>query len=80
MANRIEGNAKGTELDKRTYLYGVKVFSECSKCKTEFEYDLGFDYLSYPVVGEPSRVHFYCEDCDEYWDIAVVLEVNLRLA
>lgn len=80
MANRIEGEAKGAELDKRTYLPGIKVFSTCPKGGEEHVKNMEHDYLSYPTVGEEETINFWCEDHDEEWSVFVVLDLTLRLA
>ena len=66
MANlRVEGNSKpGTELNvKRFYVPGFIIKSDCPNCGKEQDQDLGDQYLSYPSLGVPSKVHFACEPC-----------------
>lgn len=80
--NRIIGTpSKGEELEiKRFYIPGAVIESECPKCNSPIEVDLGDEYLSYPVMGQPEEVSFYCDDCDHYWIVNVILELSIKLA
>lgn len=87
--NRIEGSCKGAEIDvKRFYVPGVTIHTECPKCGSQKQLDLGDDYLSHPVAGSPERVGFYCESetegpekyCNTEWDVKVILDITVRLA
>lgn len=86
--NKITGDSIGLELDvKRFYIPGVIVHSECPKCGSPKQADLGDDYLPFPVVGVPESIHFYCESeaegpdkyCDTEWAVEVILDLSVRL-
>lgn len=86
MSNRVEGGGAVIETDeKRFYMPGVKIYSNCPDCGKERVHDLSSDYLSYPSFNTIEPVPFYCGDCDGpngdcEWDVDCVLEFNLRLA
>ena len=86
--NRIEGSVKGEKIDvKRFYLPGIVVHSECPVCNSHKWMQLDVAYLSYPVVGSPEAIHFYCESemegpkkyCDAEWTVEVILDISVRL-
>jgi len=66
---------------KRLYL-PFRVEDDCPECGKRCVHDLNSDYLSYPVLGEPIHLSFYCEDGHEVeeWTQTVVLNVTLEPA
>lgn len=74
----LENVGKGTELDKRTYIDGVVVEKVCN-CGEVLTFDLGRDYLNYPIVGQPYSLSFYCEKCEEDFDDAVEVTISINL-
>lgn len=74
----IEGECKGAELDKRTYLPGIFIKSKCPKCGAPYEDDLSDSYLSYPKVGKPHKLAAYCGACEHEWTLGSVV-VNFTL-
>ena len=67
----------GTIDVKRFYLDGVIITCDCDKCGSILERDFGSDYLSYPTVGEPEDIEFWCEDCDH--DITKTMTIKKML-
>lgn len=76
----IEGECKGAELDKRTYLPGIVIKSKCPECGAPYEMDLSDRYLSYPKVGKPYELTAYCGEgeCNYEWSLGSVV-VGLTL-
>lgn len=75
----LENVGVGTELAKRTHLEDVKIKRVCD-CGEELEKDLSNDYLSYPVVGYPETLNFYCDKCEkDFDDVTVTLSINLTV-
>lgn len=64
------------ELDKRFYVPFV-VQDDCEECGTVAKVDLEEQYLSYPVIGQPENIYFYCRNCEHEWQGRVVLDVTL---
>ena len=54
----------------------VAVAADCPKCGGITE----LDYLSYPRVGEPFEVAFYCCDCGHEWNDKAILTVQIEPA
>lgn len=76
----ITSTGSGGELDiKRLYL-PFEIKTECPKCKTETVRDLEQEYLSYPSIGKPEDVHFYCDECDHEWGEKIILEISIKKA
>lgn len=67
------------EMEKRCRVPFV-VEDACPECGASGDVDLEDHYLSYPVLGEPSKVYFSCETCDADWTAEVVLDVTLSPA
>jgi len=64
------------ELDKRFYAPFV-VQDKCEECGTVAKVDLEDQYLSYPIIGEPNELYFYCRKCEHDWRRRVVLDVTI---
>jgi len=62
---KIEGKVTGEVDYKRFYLPGLKITAQCPVCKKDLLFDGDHDYISYPKLGSPSVVYFYCEACDD---------------
>lgn len=63
---------------KRFYLPG-NVIEETCKCGGTAKLDLGRDYLSFPDVNEPYDVGMYCNRCDGFIIVKILLKLNLEL-
>ena len=74
----LENVGVGTELTKRFYLDDVVITKECS-CGAVMEKDLSSDYLSYPMVGYPENIYFYCDECGTEYEDAVKVTVIINL-
>jgi len=75
----VNPHEDGAELGKRTYLpFTVVANCPCRKGGT-FTKDLTVDYLSYPIVGEISTVSFYCDACNEEFQVNLRLNITLTL-
>lgn len=76
----IEGDCKGAELDKSTYLPGIVIKSKCPNCGAPYTQDMSDNYLSHPKVGEPYELHGYCNSCDHEWPLgSVVLNLTVTV-
>lgn len=80
----IAGKASGPTDTKRFYLPGVTIESLCPTCNEMQGVDFGSDYLSYPYIGKPFDLDFYCYECDNAglggeWSVRCILDVTLRL-
>lgn len=88
MSLRIEQDEEiSVEIEvKRFYIPGVTVYSTCPNCMKEHKFDFDNEYISYPVVNAPEKVHFYCTDCDEAgedvfeWTEELILRMTLESA
>ena len=78
MKKILENVGVGTELDKRFSLDNTVIKKQC-KCGEVLEYDLGFDYLSYPRVGYPETISMYCDNCMEDWEAVMKVTVVVNL-
>lgn len=87
--NKVTKNAgKFSEtLDKRFYA-PYTVHSHCPHCGSRETTNLEDHYLSYPVIGEPCKVYFYCDaktaddggECGWDWSVLVKVGVTITLA
>lgn len=69
------------ELDvKRFYLPGVTITDHCPSCRKLRHFDGDSEYISNPILNEPEAVTMYCEDCEENWEVDVVLTLVVTLA
>lgn len=75
MAKITIGN--GVELDKRFYVPGLELTSECPECETKATLSVVDEYLNYAVLGRDLEVYFNCYDCDREWDLLIKLEMTL---
>ena len=69
----------GTELSKRFNL-DAKIEKKCS-CGHIMVYDLNRNYLSYPSVGIPENIYFYCDECntDHKFPVKVTIRIDLEI-
>lgn len=72
----IEGKLEGTIDDKRFYLHGLNIRSECKNCKSNIEFDY---YLSHPEMNKEIDMDFYCHVCENEWIEKVKLNVELEV-
>lgn len=73
-------NNKPFEIEVKRFYFPYIITSCCSKCGDEFEFDGNSDYISYPVVGQPEKIYFYCDDCSHEWSEEIVLDINVKKA
>lgn len=59
---------------KRCYLPGAVIEVPCEKCGEKLVHDFGEQYLSYPVIGGEKIVRFYCEKCDEEYELSITIK------
>jgi len=82
-------NPPGDELGiKRFYVPGVVLRSKCPQCGMVDEKDLSDNYISYPQINEPTKVHFYCEHyadsqsedegCGHSWTEEVIVRIKIE--
>jgi hypothetical protein len=76
---KVIGTCGGAELDKRQHFPGIVLKSKCPNCGKAWKKDLAGDYLSYPVVGEPTNAYGYCENekCQHEWPVLVIVQVTI---
>lgn len=74
----LENVGQGTELAKRFCLDGVVLKKDCS-CGNIMEKNLENDYLSYPCVGYPESMYFYCENCEAEYEEALKVTIRINL-
>ena len=79
MNERITGQMKGQIDCKRFYMPGVRVHSECPKCGKHFDNEFEGDSFNNPFANEPEKLYFYCDHCNEEWQVPVILKVSLEI-
>lgn len=62
---------------KRLYL-PVEIKCKCPNCDKELIFDLDDDYLSYPELNEIEYLTTYCSECDDHYQIEVVLRMQIE--
>jgi hypothetical protein len=71
------------ELDKRFYVPGYVITDNCPDCGVAWSQDLGEQYLSYPKLDEPNKIHGYCEACGSSWlagEVLVRISIEIEKA
>ena len=59
----------------------VTITDNCPKCGTEVTRDFqGDNYISYPTIGEPEPIFFYCEPCRAEWKRHIVIQFSVTVA
>jgi hypothetical protein len=77
---RIIGKPEPQRLEiKRFYVTGLALSDDCPNCGKAVKIDLEEDYISYPSIGRPTPVHFYCP-CDTEWERNVIVNLTLKEA
>lgn len=69
----VSGNLEVDNI-KRCYVDGATIEVSCEKCGEILVTDFGAQYLSYPTVGEESLAYFYCEKCDEEYELPITIK------
>ncbi|MHA2062867.1 MAG: hypothetical protein ACXABY_00595 [Candidatus Thorarchaeota archaeon] len=81
MSTRIEGVCAGIPEEKRCYLPGIKIYSDCPDCGEECLLDLADQYLSYGST----TVTMYCSEeteegyCGAEWSFEIDGEIRIWL-
>jgi len=58
-----------------------KVTSDCPTCGEPCVKDLSHhDHLSYPSIGTPMDLNFYCDECEGEWSKNIILDFTLKAA
>lgn len=77
---RITGKPEPQRLDvKRLYVTGLVLSDDCPECGKPVVIDLDNDHISYPSIGRPTPVYFYCP-CDTEWERMLLLELSMKEA
>jgi hypothetical protein len=64
------------EIDcKRFNFPGSGITSDCPNCGTIADQE----YLSYPKAGKPTKLSFWCPECETEWKIPATLHVSLEM-
>jgi len=59
----------------------VTAVDNCPKCAAEVTREFqGDDYISYPAIGVPERIYFYCEPCAVEWERHIVIQFSVTVA
>lgn len=75
-----DGTADGFEIEVKRFYLPFTIHSCCPACGLADECDLQAEqYLSYPAIGTPESVGFYCSECDHEWEVNVKLGITLEL-
>lgn len=71
---------KGTEVTCKRLAVPYILRGTCPKCGEvcEQNYTDGGWYLSYPIAGEVTDIHFYCYSCDSGFEIPMKFDVTLE--
>ena len=65
------------EIEVKRFYIPFSVETNCPRCNTVQTQNLEVDYLSYPTVGNPIDLDFYCGACEHEFSEKVKLEINL---
>lgn len=83
LQTKIIGQPKGNIDQKRFYLPGVTIISDCPKCRRSQTKDLGQHCIYYGgnLNGE-NKIYFYCEECEEgaEWNVIIFLDVSVKFS
>ena len=55
---------------KRCYV-DITIEAKCPDCTGNVKCDLSESYLSYPEVPSNDSVPFYCDNCEDFYDLPV---------
>lgn len=66
---------KNCEINVKRFYLPVSFDVKCM-CGKISNINLEQDYISYPVVGEPEKIYWYCNGCDTEHDF----NINLKIA
>lgn len=78
---KINNNPEPAKFEeKRFYVPGTTLHSDCPECGLTCEKAMDDYYLSYPPVNEPFDYGFYCQnsDCQHEWKEKIVLRITLE--
>jgi len=64
---------------KRCYLPGAVCESKCPNCGEVQANDMKGNYLMYPEQNSTHTVGFWCEPCEEEWDLEVKVTFTAKL-
>lgn len=62
---------------KRLYLKGYTIERPCPHCKYLCAWDGDSEYVSYPKLGSPESVGFYCDTCDHDFEAKIVVNLTV---
>ena len=65
---KIEHLTAPSEIDSKRFYAPLRFIETCPECGREVVKDCEDDYLSYPKLNEPTKIHFYCSYVDEETD------------
>ena len=54
---------------KRCYA-NIVIIRACPTCNTACTVDMVQQYISYPEVGTKLNISFYCNQCDDHFEVA----------
>ncbi len=64
---------------KRCYLPGAILESDCSHCGKSAIVDFGDDYIMYPQQNSTHTLTFYCEACEDEWELSYAVTFSAKL-
>jgi hypothetical protein len=70
----IIGHVDVSEI-KRCYINLKAPFRiKCPTCKRMLHHDMDSDYFGYPEIKEPTTLSIYCDDCEEYIEVPMIID------
>lgn len=75
---KIERVSGRSSIDVKRLHIPYRVEADCPTCGKTHLWDGGNSYLSFPVLGKPIELHFYCYVCDLEWKRNVKFDISLE--
>ena len=67
------------ELRVKRFRFPCLIRDDCPGCGVEKELDLSAVYLSYPVLNDRQSIDLYCGECQQEWELVVVLRLTVEV-
>ena len=65
------------EINVKRFYFPCEIKSQCPECGAHASRDFSNNYLSYPTVGKPENVYFWC-DCGHEWEPQIILRLTVE--
>ena len=66
-------------LEVKRFYFDGKLEVDCPGCKSKMTRDFSDDYLSYPTFGDEQTWYFYCNECDDEFEMPGRLEATIDI-